>query len=440
VAGSVAGSPTSAAGSRHTPRAPLVLKLGRPVSAGVIRRLGNNASFTDGADGEEGRPEEAGGAGAGYGVTDDGADQMRVFTTRVHIGLDTFVAATGMGDEEDDADEEDGEREGRRRYSVPTAIPGQALGTGPTLHWQSGIVARAPHEVENAYQEISRSLIPLVQPGAPAHSPAGEEDDDCEINSTAGELSAGGTPEGSHSRPSSSASAPASASPSTKSVTSLSEFSRVTDASAAHLSSPFHSPMGRGQGQGPRLRAGVHPAQDTMDHKERMFHKLAPPLNARQRFLVVAALLSDVARSIMLGVSVLVKHAGAGHVITYRDLEIVLGEPCVAIVGRAALAKLLTWLKANIRSDINFKVASQTYTDMGLQRLFAFWPQLVVEVVSTPEEEGEGEGDEASPGASVEGATMVPALSNVRLTWLDRHWTSRLFREPDEFAPSINQV
>jgi hypothetical protein len=177
-----------------------------------------------------------------------------------------------------------------------------------------------------------------------------------------------------------------------------------------------------------------------MDHKERMFHKLAPPLNARQRFLVVAALLSDVARSIMLGVSVLVKHAGAGHVITYRDLEIVLGEPCVAIVGRAALAKLLTWLKANIRSDINFKVASQTYTDMGLQRLFAFWPQLVVEVVSTPEEEGEGEGDEASPGASVEGATMVPALSNVRLTWLDRHWTSRLFREPDEFAPSINQV
>ena len=62
----------------------------------------------------------------------------------------------------------------------------------------------------------------------------------------------------------------------------------------------------------------------------------------------------------------LVKHAAAGHVITYRDLEIVLGIPCVAIVGRPALAKLLSWLRANLRSDINFKVASQTYTDTGI--------------------------------------------------------------------------
>ena len=181
------------------------------------------------------------------------------------------------------------------------------------------------------------------------------------------------------------------------------------------------------------MRAGVHAVRDVADQKERLFHKLAPPLNARQRFLAITALISDVARSVLLGVSVLVKHAAAGHVITLRDMEIVLGTPCVTIVGRPALTKLLVWLKANIRSDINFKVASQTYTDTGLQRLFAFWPQLVVEVVSDGSEPDTSEAPAGLP-------PMVPALSNVRLTWLDRHWTSRLFREPDDFTPSINSV
>ena len=76
----------------------------------------------------------------------------------------------------------------------------------------------------------------------------------------------------------------------------------------------------------------------------------------------------SLSHELQLGVSVLVKHAAAGHIITYRDLEIVLGIPCVAIVGRPALAKLLSWLRANLRSDINFKVASQTYTDTGTFR------------------------------------------------------------------------
>ena len=43
----------------------------------------------------------------------------------------------------------------------------------------------------------------------------------------------------------------------------------------------------------------MHIREDA-DRKERLFHKLAPPLNAKQRFLVVASLLSDVARSILV--------------------------------------------------------------------------------------------------------------------------------------------
>ena len=36
------------------------------------------------------------------------------------------------------------------------------------------------------------------------------------------------------------------------------------------------------------------------DKRERLFHKLAPPLNSRQRFLVIMSLLSDVARTLMV--------------------------------------------------------------------------------------------------------------------------------------------
>ena len=104
----------------------------------------------------------------------------RSFTVRVHVGLDTFVNATGM------------EEMGGITSSSSSTSPMQ-----PPLHWHNGIVPRAPHEVENAFQEVSKSLIPMVAENhaGVAAGTMGDGDDDDDFNSTAGELSAGGTPE-----------------------------------------------------------------------------------------------------------------------------------------------------------------------------------------------------------------------------------------------------
>lgn len=61
----------------------------------------------------------------------------------------------------------------------------------------------------------------------------------------------------------------------------------------------------------------------------------------------------------------MVKHTGAGHIISYRDLEILFGPPCAAIIGKNLINNLLLWLKANRRSDVNFKLANQTLTELG---------------------------------------------------------------------------
>lgn len=40
--------------------------------------------------------------------------------------------------------------------------------------------------------------------------------------------------------------------------------------------------------------------ENDADKNERLFHQLAPPLNSKQRFLVVISLLSDIARSLLV--------------------------------------------------------------------------------------------------------------------------------------------
>ena len=105
----------------------------------------------------------------------------RSFTVRVHVGLDTFISSTGM--------EEVG--------GVISSSSSSSSSTQQPMYWHNGIVARAPHEVENAFQEVSKSLIPMVAEnnvGAAAGSTE-VDDDDVDFNSTAGEMSAGGTPE-----------------------------------------------------------------------------------------------------------------------------------------------------------------------------------------------------------------------------------------------------
>jgi hypothetical protein len=118
-----------------------------------------------------------------------------------------------------------------------------------------------------------------------------------------------------------------------------------------------------------------------------------------------------------------------------------------------------------------------------MQRLYAFWPSLEVEVLNENEpeknnEEEDGEGHTAirseqqgatggggssrphtprgkSPGGSammgsmsversrspsVSDGHMIQAVCCVRLVWPDRHKTNKIFREPDFYEPNINCI
>jgi hypothetical protein len=170
----------------------------------------------------------------------------------------------------------------------------------------------------------------------------------------------------------------------------------------------------------------------------------------------------------MLSVSVLLKHTSAGHEIKYKDLEVLFGLPLAAIIGKPALSNLLQWLKANRRSDVNFKLANQTYTELALQKIYAFWPQLVVSVASADDKhqpvapsnqhsdnhsidiqrkndeistfKRDGEEGSIDHINYLKHLTMVPAICKVQLIWLDRHSTNRLFRDPDSFQPNVNFI
>ena len=195
-----------------------------------------------------------------------------------------------------------------------------------------------------------------------------------------------------------------------------------------------------------------------------------------------------------MSISVLFKHTGAGHEITLRDLIVLFGSPCATIIGKQLLNDILLWLKANRRSELNFKLANQTQTELALQRLFAFWPQLLISVTpegEMPQSENIGnlnrenciisrtlskagklfEIDTKSRGKGEKGIStvqdnlhieeknnenydynkkkikkvgqvlsMVPVICSVQLVWPDRHSTNKLFRDPDEFQPNVNFI
>jgi hypothetical protein len=62
---------------------------------------------------------------------------------------------------------------------------------------------------------------------------------------------------------------------------------------------------------------------------------------------------------------VLVKHSLAGKSISYEDLKIVFGRGIFRWIERSTIKKILFWLKANQRTELNFKPANPILVDLG---------------------------------------------------------------------------
>lgn len=117
-----------------------------------------------------------------------------------------------------------------------------------------------------------------------------------------------------------------------------------------------------------------------------LYRVIQPQLDSRQVDLLVAGLISDCARTVLvhkyyynihvalhklffmctqLGVNTLVKHAWAGRSIIMSDVEQVLGTPMFKLIKKSTLRELVLWLQANRRTDATFKLGNQTHIELG---------------------------------------------------------------------------
>jgi hypothetical protein len=211
-----------------------------PVSSGSIRRLGKDDD-----------------KGGDVAVEKTIQGQRPVIKVKVHIALDTFVAAAGL------------------QAPISNRHKGQKA---------SGIVFKSGG-VEDTYQEVSKSLIPVVSNSLDlSHSSdiAYEYDFDSPERAERADrdLDLDTRINRNLDRDEESAQSPS----------GFSEFSHLTDHSDGYTNSKGNQKKDK----------DVQKRTAEADQRERIFHKLAPPLNTRQRFLVIISLLSDVARSIMV--------------------------------------------------------------------------------------------------------------------------------------------
>ena len=199
--------------------------------------------------------------------------------------------------------------------------------------------------------------------------------------------------------------------------------------------------------------------------------------------------------------SVLCRHAYAGKLVTPADFLALFGRPVVRLIGKKILGKLLEWLIANRRTDCSFKSGNSTLTDLALQRMYSFWPQLTIQLNPTPrarrpvgpkrrDKEKEKEGEEQKEKKEEERKTKVqkghidretkgkkdkPHSSDSRpnyrpssragsrpntadagcaagsapqgshaviatYTWSDPYRVSRIFKEPHLYVPNVCSV
>jgi len=172
--------------------------------------------------------------------------------------------------------------------------------------------------------------------------------------------------------------------------------------------------------------------------------------------------------------SLFARHTWAGKDLSKKYVIALLGLPCVRAIGRKTFSNLMKWLKANKRSEASFKLGNPTLTDMALQRLFSYWPQLSIQLRcnikpkalnSLPhslylgleraskhqqQQEGRGggvdedEGEEYPDHPSLQRNPLIakPPVSHciVAFVWLDRHRVDKVFAEPHLFQPNANII
>ena len=218
--------------------------------------------------------------------------------------------------------------------------------------------------------------------------------------------------------------------------------------------------------------------------RELSFFQLAPKLSAGQRSLLLNSIIADAAQTIILNVSVLCRHACAGREIAHDDLVALFGTHIITIVGSQLVNRLLAWLQSNRRSNSVFKRCNPALIELGmlvvlescirvrplvflhsvthsrpslslkaLQRQYAFWPRLNIQLLSSATESvsRRGKFKETATGPSTPN-TSGPSRPTSRggpgersaivtsLVWNDRYQIGRTFADPQLYLPNANII
>ena len=180
------------------------------------------------------------------------------------------------------------------------------------------------------------------------------------------------------------------------------------------------------------------PAASALE-REIAFFRLAPNITSKQKTQLIAALVADVARTVVLIIALLTRVSFAGKEIKRSDVKKMFGPQLSHsdILPSRLLNKLLMWLKANKRSEFSFKLCNPTLIDMSLQKLFAYWPKLLISLNVVINSKHEEEVNEIESSFSSD--AFYPNCV-VALCWQDKFNIDKIFKEPDSFIPNANII
>ena len=169
--------------------------------------------------------------------------------------------------------------------------------------------------------------------------------------------------------------------------------------------------------------------------QEAAFFQGAPSLTEQQRLTLVIALVSDVTRTLVLGIFVLARHAWAGKRVRREEVISILGEACAQALGSKLVDRLWYWLQSNCRAVASFKLANESLLEAAVLRLFAFWPSLSIQLQAIANAV-----DSTLPMELLKSICTTKSTCVTTLVWPGRGTVEGVLREPHTFQCNSNVI
>ncbi len=83
-----------------------------------------------------------------------------------------------------------------------------------------------------------------------------------------------------------------------------------------------------------------------------------------------------------------VRHALAGKEVRVGDLKFIFGRRVFSLLAKKDIGLFMRWLRANQRTELNFKPSNPFLIELALQKIYAFWPMLMIKLLNKSSKHG----------------------------------------------------